>query len=301
MPHVISDTMPPTEQVNGRFYDEQGGVPRGRARARADRGRQREAEAEAARLAQQGSRPGRASRRSGNQSRNYGHADRTEQGAIMTDTAAPDAGAPASAPAAPASSEVVINQNPTTPPAPVGPQAPPKPPESAGSRREPRSSGRSIARGILTRRSRSRLTPRSVTTSRPRRPRLSGRSRRRAMAMIRTVSTSASARASSRGTRAGSHHAPRSRAEIRQLSAAPGAEQRPQQSARPAAKQLPEAPRSDPPQRMKDHATAAWDKAPESVRADAHRMYREFDQAFQRTRSRPRLHADNPAVSADGA
>jgi hypothetical protein len=59
----------------------------------------------------------------------------------------------------------------------------------------------------------------------------------------------------------------------------PGADQ-------PAQKQEhPEAPYSRPLARMRDDAKAEWNKAPESVRRDVHRMHHEFGQAYQKFRA----------------
>jgi hypothetical protein len=186
--------------------------------------------------------------------------------------ATPAAPTPAAAPAAPAAprQEVPVNPNPVTSPPPVGPQAPPaedKPPPRPADRRE------GIQRAINKHRAEHPVEARTAkkgdnnppeeTPDEPidlkKRP--SDQPRERGRFAPKTTPD-----AQAPGAQAG------------QPAARPGTQAAPQAYTPPP----PGAPAHHYPiARMSDRAKADWDKVPDTVRMDAHRIAREVDGAFR--------------------
>jgi len=202
----------------------------------------------------------------------------------MTDTSAPTA-PPPSAPT-PAQGEVVINQNPTTTPTPIGPQAPDKP--EAGSRRE------AIQRAFNKSREPDQPKPKAAEAKMghnnppedmKREAKPAPKSypsgddegegkidlRRRQSDQPRGDRGQFAPRAPQAGQPDRNAGAPTGEPQVGQQPAVSGQPH----------KQLPaNTPYRDPPQRMAEHAKAEWHAAPESVRGEVHRMHQEFSRAY---------------------
>lgn len=176
--------------------------------------------------------------------------------------------APPSAPSAPASNEVVIEQNPTSSPQPVGPQAPDKPMERAEARRD------SIRKAFDRAKEDSDKAPpkkRGMGDNNPpekmeqekqgtldlkKPPQAQGERYREQGRFAKQPDHAGAEPSSSRQVPAGADHKP----------AAP----------------LPEtAPYREPPPRFSERGRAEWAAAPEGVRGDVYRMAKEFEGAYR--------------------
>jgi len=196
----------------------------------------------------------------------------------MSDVAiAPSAPAPAAAPAAaPAVTEVPVNQNPTSTPAPIGPQAPPvpvQPGEKPHGRPESRREG--IERAFAKHK-----------TEHPTPAREAKKGDNHPPEDTPDEQFSLKKRPSDQPRDRG-RFAPKATPEGPQPA---GVEAGRQEAARPGTQPV-ASPYVPPPgspahhhplPRMSPRAAAMWDKVPDEVRADAHRMYREVDQAFRK-------------------
>ena len=195
--------------------------------------------------------------------------------------------APPSAPSVPASNEVVIEQNPTSSPQPVGPQAPDKPMERAEARRD------SIRKAFDRAKEDSDKAPpkkRGMGDNNPpekmerekqgtldlkKPPQAQGERYREQGRFAKQPDQAGAEPSSSRQAPAGADHKP----------AAP----------------LPEtAPYREPPPRFSERGKAEWAAAPEGVRGDVHRMHKEFDGAYRRLPWRPRGNEQHPPLPPDG-
>jgi len=194
--------------------------------------------------------------------------------------ATPAASTPAAAPApaAPANHEVQINQNPTGTPNPVPPQVPP-----AEDKPRPETRREGIQRAINKHRTEHPVAP----------PREAKKGDNAPPEDTPDEKFDLKKRP---GDQAAKIDQPRDRGRFAPK-ATPGGQAQPnagaqagQQAARPGTQAAPQ-PYVPPPgapahhhplPRMSPKAAAAWDKVPDEVRADAHRMYREVDQAFRK-------------------
>ena len=189
--------------------------------------------------------------------------------------ATPAASTPAAAPtpAAPASHEVPINQNPTGTPGAVPPQAPP-----AEDKPRPETRREGLQRAFNKHRAENPVAP-------PREARKGDNAPPEDTPDEFTLKKRP-------GEQAAKIDQPRDKGRFAPKpapDAQPGAGAE-QQAARPGTQAAPQ-PYRPPPgapahhhplPRMSPRAAAAWDKVPDEVRADAHRMYREIDQAFRK-------------------
>jgi len=188
----------------------------------------------------------------------------------MSDTSAPSPPPPPSNTPAPApQQEVPVNQNPVDVPRPLGDQAPPAAPEKPPvSRRE------AIQKALAKQRVDSPPQPREAKKgdnnppedtpdeefSLKKRPSDQPRDRGRF------------------APKSAPNVSPQESADAGRQAAQPGTQAAPQPYTPP-----PGAPAHHHPiPRMSPRAAALWDKVPDEVRADAHRMYREIDQAFRK-------------------
>lgn len=202
--------------------------------------------------------------------------------AIAPAPAAPQPAAPSPPP--PSSNEVVINQNPTQTPQPIGSQAPPiaredgrQRPNAAEDNKPPpsrRDATRDAIKKAFARTSEPGAAKPAIGHNKP---------------PVETPKEGAldlKKRPSEQGTGMPSrgehgHFAPRQQdAPGQQPGQQPG---QPGQQQRANVVQLPQhAPYRDAPQRMSGRAKQEWANAPESVRGEVHRMHKEFSQAYQR-------------------
>jgi hypothetical protein len=174
---------------------------------------------------------------------------------------------------APASNEVVINQNPTNTPAPLGSQAPEKPPGEVD-----RGHGKADNRREAIKRAfdkantddKPKTAKRGMGDNNPPEAmeKEDGKEKSKPQVLQQHREQGRFARPPGAGQQPGEQRAP-------------GQAQQPGQPAR----QLPEgAPYRDPPQRMSERGKAEWAAAPESVRGEVHRMQQEFEGAYRKYR-----------------
>jgi hypothetical protein len=187
-------------------------------------------------------------------------------------TTAPPLPAPASAPApAPAAHEVPINQNPVHSPNPVGPQAPEKPPSAAEGRRD------AIQRAF----DRANKTPGTEARAAPKAAPAAAEARKGHNQPPEDVPDEKIdlRRRPDDQPRDRGRFAPRERAESQAgIVGMPGHAQNAQANPTP----LPaHAPYAAAPARFSERAKAEWAAAPETVRADVHRMQEEFSKAYK--------------------
>jgi len=188
--------------------------------------------------------------------------------------ATPAASTPAAAPtAAPASQEVQINQNPTGTPNPIPSQAPP-----ADDKPRPVSRQEGLQRAFDKHRAERPVAPREAKKGDNAPPEDTPDD----FTLKKRPSEQA---AKIDQPRDRGRFAPKAASDVGAPGAAAG-----RQAARPGTQAAPR-PYVPPPgspahhhplPRMSPRAAAAWDKVPDEVRADAHRMYREIGQAFQK-------------------
>jgi len=175
--------------------------------------------------------------------------------------------APQATPEAPAH-EVVINQNPTSSPTPVGSQAPERPVgDLEGGKGRPESRREAIQKAFNKA---NRAEPDAA------KPKIGHNNPPEDVEKIdlKKPPPREVHREGGRFAKSPEQQAPQGQR------AAPDNQQQPRKAA-----PLPEtAPYRDPPPRMADHAKADWAAAPESVRGEVHRMQREFEGAYQRFR-----------------
>ncbi len=185
--------------------------------------------------------------------------------------------APAAGAAAPASNEVVINQNPTSAPQPLGSQAPDKPVgDIKGSEHRPQSRREAIQKAFEkanTEQRREQTRPREAKMGDNHPPERTEREKPERIDLKKRPSEQPQRERGDHG-----HFAPRQQ----ETAAKPGqtrpAENGPQTQYKP----LPETARyREAPRRMTERARADWAGVPESVRADVHRMQQEFEGAYR--------------------
>jgi len=190
-------------------------------------------------------------------------------------TVAPNASPPPSNPQpAPQATEVPINQNPTSQPAPVGDQAPPKPSGEKPAGR-PESRRESIQRAFDKARAENPPKPREAKKGDNNPPEDTPDER---IDLKKRPGDQPRDRGRFAPKAAPNVSPQESAAAERQAQARPGQQAAPH----PA---LPEGtPYREPPPRMAEHAKAEWAKAPESVRGEVYRMHQEFGRAYQQYR-----------------
>jgi hypothetical protein len=192
--------------------------------------------------------------------------------------ATPAASTPAAAPApaAPASHEVPINQNPTGTPNPVPPQAPPA--EDKPARPETRREG--IQRALNKHRTEHPVAPPREAKKGDNAPpedtpdEKFDLKKRPGDQAAKIDQPRDKGRFAPKATPDG----PPAGVVAGQPAARPGTQAAPQPYRPPTGAPA----HHHPLPRMSPKAAAAWDKVPDEVRADAHRMYREIGQAFQK-------------------
>ena len=196
----------------------------------------------------------------------------------MSDVSAPSAPPPA-APAAPQQAEVPINQSPVSSPNPIGPQAPPAPTQPGE-----KPTGRTESR----RESLQKAFDKNRVDNPPK-PREAKKGDNNPPEETPDEDFSLKKRPSGDQPRDRGRFAPKTTPETASPQPA-GVEAGRQEAARPGTQPV-ASPYVPPPgspahhhplPRMSPRAAAMWDKVPDEVRADAHRMYREVDQAFRK-------------------
>lgn len=193
--------------------------------------------------------------------------------------------------AAPSQGEVAINPSPISIPTPVGPQAPPKPvgPDFKGSEHRTESRRETIQRAFE--RARTDAVPANrerpgMGHNKPPEPMKKEKSTERPPPIDLKKRPEDQPPARPRGEHG--HFAAGAQTGTASRQPQPGAQQPPRQAAPP----LPaHAPYSQPIARMSPRAKADWPAAPESVRGDMHRIYREFANHYQR------MHGDTAVMN----
>lgn len=188
----------------------------------------------------------------------------------------------AALPSAPAANEVVINQNPTGSPQPVGSQAPDKPVgDIKGSEHRPMSRREAIQKAFER-----ANTPERREATKPRQAKAGDNNPPEDTPKLDLKKRPADQPKRERGEHG--HFAPREQPDADgapQARQQQAADQQRAQQAKPAEQLSDTAPYREPLQRMTDRAKAEWGSTPESVRADVHRMHQEFDGAYRRYRT----------------
>jgi hypothetical protein len=207
--------------------------------------------------------------------------------------------APASAPAAPAR-ETPINPNPVSSPQPIGSQAPPAPVDPDKHKGSPH---RPLSRSEQTREAVRKAFERASEPG-PAKAKMGHNNPPEAMEKeeqprprINLKKPPPPAEQQERPRGEHGHFAPAGAVAPSTATGAPDAARQEQAQAGPApqagqpaspikAIELPEgAPYREAPRRWSELARAEWGAAPESVRADAHRMHKEFSQAYEQMRA----------------
>ena len=192
----------------------------------------------------------------------------------MSDTTvAPQGAAPSAAPSSPPASEVVINQNPTSSPNPVGSQAPEKPRAERLSDSVQKAFDRANNSTIKP----ERPKPKEAKPAEARMGHNNPPEETPKLNLKKRPDEQQPQPGRERGEHG--HFAPR---EVAQ-NALPGAQPAPDGAQQPAQyKRLPpHAPFAEPPQRISESARRDWADTPETVRGDIHRMHQEFGKAYQ--------------------
>ena len=203
---------------------------------------------------------------------------------------APVAPQGAMAPSAAPANEVVINQNPTSSPNPIGSQAPPAPTgDIEGSKHRPQSRSEGIRESLKEALTRSeKIQPKERPQRKEEQPKAAEAKAGHNNPPEETPKLNLKQRPEEQQPQPGrergehGHFAPREQAQ----NALPGAQPAPDGAQQPAQyKRLPpHAPFAEPPQRISERARHDWADTPESVRGDIHRMHHEFGRAYQQYR-----------------